>query len=389
MLAAEQLRHRKKRKPVNQKDIFLSMKATGSDDRFALHSPRADAIPESATHRHYALQPIFTARRKALGYEALYRAGWEDQFSGDMDRASLTMIDNWLLHGYEEITGGAFTFINCTRQTLLSGLLPLLPKWAVFEVLETVDPDPEVLRACGLLKRMGYRISLDDFDDPTRMTAFLELADFIKIDFRLSNRQQRIRLATGLKPYGATLIAEKIETEEEFRTARWEGFELFQGFYFSERALLAVSKDTLTAADLEQVEAYLGQPGFAIHKCADWLLERPGVGCRLLRRANWLYSPRRPVNSAWEALKLVGKEEFRKIVNLAGATLIPELSNLSLQQTLPDVCDDDTGAGGAKTQSVDGTAKPKRCGRDGQGGNILTMGSIRARAQSMRPGRRR
>ncbi len=370
---------------MNQKDSYLSLKATGSEDRFGSDSPAMAASIESQTHRHFALQPIFTARRKALGYEMLYRAGWEDEFRGDLNHATRAMIDNWLLFGYEDFTGSRFTFLNCTRETLLSGLLPLLPKWAVFEILETVEPDPEVLRACRSLKRLGYRISLDDFDDPARMTPFLNLADFIKIDFRLSNRLQRVHLANGLKPYGATLIAEKIETEEEFRTARWEGFELFQGFYFAERGLFSMCKDALTLEDLEPIRESLRQPGFALLKYSDWLNEHPGIGCRILRRANWLTPSRLPVNSTWEALKLIGKDEFRKIVGLAALTLSPELSKLSLAQALPDIFDDDFRPGSGCTRLPDGESQPKRRGRDGQGGKILTMSSIRTRAEALRP----
>lgn len=369
---------------MNQKDAYLSLKATGSEDRFRLDASLPGSDAESGSHRYFALQPIVTARRKTIGFEALYRTGWENECRGDLNQASRTMIDNWLLYGYEDLTNNRFTFLNCTRDTLLSGLLPLLPKWAVFEILETVEPDEEVLRTCRQLKRMGYRISLDDFEDTARMRAFLGLADFIKIDFRLSNREQRIRLATGLKRYGALLIAEKIETREEFQTARWEGFELFQGFYFLENASFAMKKDVLNAMDFEPVLASLEQPGFAINKYMNWLDEHPGVACRLLRRANWLTAAHSPVNSTWEALKLIGKDEFRKIVELAASTLAAEQSETPPARAHSDhPGGDGNSSGGAQTP--DGDQKPKRCGRDADGGKILTMSSIRMGTGALRP----
>ena len=368
---------------VNRKETYFSLQATGSDNRIVPGNASA-AGSASETHRHFVLQPIVTSQRKAIGFEALYRSGWEDEFHAEMNHATRTMIDNWLLYGYEGVTDGLFTFVNCTREALIGDLLPLLPKSAVFEILETVEPDREVLKACRLLKQMGYRLSLDDFDDPKRMAPFLELADFIKIDFRQSNRTERIHLAAGLTRYGALLIAEKIETEEEFRIACWEGFELFQGFYFSERATFAMSKDSLTVGDLEPIREHLLRPGFAIHAFAEWMESHPGVACRVLRRANWLAPPQSPVNSVVDALKLIGKEEFRRVVGLVVMTSSPELSGLPASLTLKELsATEETGNHGGQRAASDG--KTGQRDRDGQTGKILTMSATRLDPSTMRP----
>ena len=135
--------------------------------------------------RYFAFQPILAPNRRVFAYEALFRAGWENHFSGDSNMATRVMIDNWLLYGFEDLTEACPTFLNCTRETLMSGFLTLLPKWAVFEILESVEPDEEVLKICRSLKNLGYRISMDDFQASDKMTPLLELADYIKIDFRL------------------------------------------------------------------------------------------------------------------------------------------------------------------------------------------------------------
>ena len=287
-----------------------------------------EAPPAAESHRYFAFQPILTLRKRVIGYEALFRAGWEDVFSGHSNTATLIMIDNWLLYGFEDLTGNSPTFLNCTREALVSGLLTMLPRWAVFEILETVEPDEEVLKACRNLKALGYRISLDDFESPDKMDGFLELADFIKIDFRLSNFQERARLVKLLKGTGATLIAEKIETEDEFRMAAWEGFELFQGYYFRERASFAMSKDVLNAENCMRILETLKEPGFAIGKLAEYTDLEPGLSCRLLRRVNWITAPHSPVNSIRDALRLIGKAEFRQLVRLALLAGVQDWNNL-------------------------------------------------------------
>ena len=271
----------------------------------------------AGNHRHYALEPILNASRKVVGREALYRSGWEDRFDGDPDSATRIMIDNWLLYGFKDASTRTLTFLNCTRDALLSGWLTLLPKWAVLEVLETVEPDREVVKACRQLKKLGYLISLDDFESTEKMEELVELADFIKIDFRNTTIDERSRLLRKLRESKAKLIAEKVETEAEFLMAKWEGFQLFQGYYFREKASFAMTRDAFHEENCLRLLETLGQPGFAIGKLADLVCLDPGIGCRLLRMANWTSEESKPVNSLRDALKLVGKSEFRKVVLLA------------------------------------------------------------------------
>jgi c-di-GMP-related signal transduction protein len=164
---------------------------------------------------------------------------------------------------------------------------------------------------------LGYLISLDDFESTDNMEELVELADFIKIDFRNTTIDERSRLLRKLRGSNARLIAEKVETEAEFLMAKWEGFQLFQGFYFREKASFAMTRDAFDEANCLRLLEMLGQPGFAIGKLADLICLDPGIGCRLLRKANWMAAEGGPVNSIRDALKLVGKREFRKVVLLA------------------------------------------------------------------------
>jgi c-di-GMP-related signal transduction protein len=190
----------------------------------------APAASEAASHRFVALQPIFDRRRKVFAYEALSRSKWENRFSGDPDTATQTMIDDWLLHGLDELTVGARTFINCTFAALTGGSLTLLPTRTVLELLETVEPSPEVVSACRKMKALGYQIALDDFQLAKKMDVLLPLADYVKVDFRLTDSGQRSAIVRRVKGLATIPVAEKIETEEEFDAAVAEGFRLFQGY---------------------------------------------------------------------------------------------------------------------------------------------------------------
>jgi EAL and modified HD-GYP domain-containing signal transduction protein len=190
----------------------------------------APAASEAASHRFVALQPIFDRRRKVFAYEALSRSKWENRFTGDPDTATQTMIDDWLLHGLDELTVGARTFINCTFAALTGGSLTLLPTRTVLELLETVEPSPEVVSACRKMKALGYQIALDDFQLAKKMDVLLPLADYVKVDFRLTDSGQRSAIVRRVKGLATIPVAEKIETGEDFDAAVAEGFRLFQGY---------------------------------------------------------------------------------------------------------------------------------------------------------------
>jgi c-di-GMP-related signal transduction protein len=191
----------------------------------------APAAADGDDHFFLALQPIVNRQRKIFGYEALSRSGWDNRFSGNSEAATRTMIDNLVHRGVDELTNGSRTFLNCTRESLVGGSLAGLPRSTVLELLETITPDVQVLKACRRLKDLGYQIALDDFQFSENMVGLIELADYVKVDFHISGDEQRRRLFRRLRNQAITFIAEKVETQEQFETAIDEGFQLFQGYY--------------------------------------------------------------------------------------------------------------------------------------------------------------
>ncbi|HEX5269644.1 MAG TPA: EAL domain-containing protein, partial [Gemmataceae bacterium] len=182
-----------------------------------------------------ARQPILDGSRQLYGYELLFRSGNIGHAThSDGDEASLHVIGNALsVFGLDTLTAGKMAFVNFTRDLLLGDHARLLPPGrTVVEVLETVEPQPDVLEACRGLKRAGYLIALDDYVGDPAGEPFVGLADVVKVDFRASTPDQRRALAGRLIPRGIKLLAEKVETWEEQREAAALGYRYFQGYFF-------------------------------------------------------------------------------------------------------------------------------------------------------------
>jgi c-di-GMP-related signal transduction protein len=287
--------------------------------------------------RFLARQPILDCNGRVYGYELLFRNGPLNAFSGDYEFASRTMADNTILFGLEELTGGHLAFFNCTEDFLLSDLPYLLPaESTVLEVLETVEPSPKLIDACRTLRARGYRLALDDFVWQPDYSPLVELADFIKIDFLLSKQEDRKKLQSQLPRNRATMLAEKIETEEERKQARREGFMLFQGYYFCRPQMMEMR--TIPANTLHHFEMLqlLMKSPLNLDKICPLVEGDVSLAYRVLRLVNSAayYIPRE-VRSIRTALVLLGDDIFRRLATLAitselGMGTSPEIVRMAL-----------------------------------------------------------
>lgn len=306
------------------------------------HERSAD-LSQSTPARNFARQPILDCKKRVFGYEFLYRPGTENRFCisspAVSESATRQMVDNSVLYDFESLAGRGKAFLNCTRDSLTSGLVTLLPaRSTVLEILEDIEPDNEVLEACRRLRALGYQFSLDDFVPRPGLEKFLPCADYIKIDFRLSGASQRADIRRYLKGCDARLIAEKVEEQEEFDTAVEEGFDLFQGYFFCRPDLLTRNHIPSNSLSYIQILAAVSKPSFEWRSVEKLVRRETSLCYRLLRLVNSAnFALRHEISSIERALILAGEDHFRKLVTVAiaaesGRGHSPELVRQTLQR---------------------------------------------------------
>ena len=155
-----------------------------------------------------------------FGYELLFRRSAEVRACDVEPNLACMQVVVDAMHsiGLETLTTGKHAFLNVTREFLLSGAVTLLPKErVVVELLEQIEADSEVIEACTALKQAGYALALDDFTNSARVAPLLPLANYIKIDvLEVNTREERERVIDAAAPYRLCLVAEKVETPEQF-----------------------------------------------------------------------------------------------------------------------------------------------------------------------------
>ncbi|MGD1022842.1 MAG: HDOD domain-containing protein [Candidatus Sulfotelmatobacter sp.] len=272
--------------------------------------------------RYVARQPIFDREEKVFGYELLFRDDMENAFhGGDPDVASRSTLDSSLLVGLDVLCDGHRAFLNCTRDTLIGGLVMLLPSHStVVEILETVPVDTEVMNACQRLKEAGYLIALDDFvsDDPREPLA--EMADILKVDLKLTTLEQRAALVKKHGPWRCRMLAEKVENHAEFVAARDQGFVYFQGYFLRRPEMMTTHHVPANRINYMRMLQAVSRPELDVPELDNLIKTEASICYRLLRYMNSArFGFRNEIHSVRHALAILGDREVRRWVRLIAA----------------------------------------------------------------------
>ena len=277
--------------------------------------------------KYLARQPILNRARELFAYELLFRGSLQNSCDGlNLELASTSVLDTSFLIGFDKITAGHPMFINCPRDFLLRDYISLFPpKSVVVEILETVKPDQEVIEACRRLKQAGYSIALDDFVDSPDWAPLVALADIMKVDFRLTDHSEQQALVSRYAGKKIRMLAEKVETQEEFAAAMYMGYSLFQGYFFCRPEMM--QHRTLPSFKLAYLELLRAAtaPEFDVRDLALKIKHEPSLTFRLLRYLNSAaFGLRSEIHSVAHALSMLGDRELRKWIAVVSVGVLAD-----------------------------------------------------------------
>lgn len=275
----------------------------------------------SSAQLYVGRQPIFTPDRKVFGYEMLFRNSNANAAEIDNpEQATATVLRNTFVEfGLDQLVGDKFVFVNVSRKFLLEWQDMLFPTpRIVIEVLKDVQADEEVLASLESFRRRGYAIALDDVDGSYDRVELLKIADIIKVDLRLHESADDLAATVRrLRGYPGRLLAEKVETQEEFERCRDLGFDLFQGYFFSVPAVLSSRSLPENKATVLRLLSKLYEPDVGPADIDEVLRTDPHLSFKLLRCVNSAYFGLSvQVKSIQHAVVYLGINTIRNWVNL-------------------------------------------------------------------------
>lgn len=266
-------------------------------------------------------QPILNRKKELYGYELLFRAAGHHQTAQfeSQAQASASVISSALSDfGLQDILGDKFGFLNITSHVLHSEMLELLPvEQAVLEILESIELNETVRQRCNELKRLGFKIALDDHIYDPEHSSFYKVVDIIKVDIMETDPQELPRIAASLRKFPVQLLAEKVETVEEFDRCVEYGFELFQGYFFERPIVLNQRRIDPSGMAMMKLLQQLSE-NWDINEIEDTFRENPGLTFNLLKLVNSvMIGTREKIRNLRHAIMILGVNHLRRWVQLA------------------------------------------------------------------------
>jgi len=279
-------------------------------------------------YSYVARQPILNSDQQVVAYELLFRDGESNSFPNiDPNQATSNILtNNHLTLGVEAVTGDLPAYINFHADTLLKRFPSFLdPKKIVIEILEDVEVNSKLITAVESLKSKGYKLALDDHDFDPKWEALFPYIDIIKVDVLTHSVIQMSKFIRKVSRLDVTLLAEKVETAEQFAQLKLLGFTHFQGYFFAKPEMLKQRKITTAKQNILDLIAQASKKEMSIDVIGKIFSSDPGLTYKLLRFINSpTYGNSQEITSLKHALIYIGELEVKKFIALLALSDLSE-----------------------------------------------------------------
>lgn len=199
---------------------------------------------------YLAKQKIFDHKGELFAYELLFRDHefGIKQFPTNLQATSHVLLNTLTNISTNELLGdNGMAFINLDEHALTSGIVDLLdPKRFILEILETADLNEKVIAKIKQYYIRGFKIAIDDFDCSIEMikkfNPILKYIHIIKMDVMIAHEENLRNVITKLKQSKIKVLAEKVESAEEYNLYVKMGFDYFQGYHLHKPEVVEIDR---------------------------------------------------------------------------------------------------------------------------------------------------
>jgi len=268
-----------------------------------------------------ARQPILDVNKNLYAYELLFRDSINNVFPEiDGDEATSKMIEASKFNmGISDFTSNKLAFINFTLETLSQGYPEMLTnEEVVVEILETVKPGKKLLSLCQDLHSKGYIIALDDYEHQSVWAYFYPFIKIIKIDIQKTNIDEIKQIIESIKEHPhIDLLAEKVETYQEYDQALQLGFKYFQGFFFAKPEMIKTKSLSPSQLAMAELLYETSKPELDLNSITGVFERDISLSYKLLRYANSaIFRRRNEISTIKQALVILGSSELKRFMGL-------------------------------------------------------------------------
>jgi EAL and modified HD-GYP domain-containing signal transduction protein len=213
----------------------------------------------------------------------------------------------------------------------------LEPHEVVVEILETIKPGKQLLAFCKDLHKKGYILALDDYEHQSVWAHFYPYIKIIKIDIQLSGLDEIREVLKATKDYPhIKMLAEKVETYEEYDQMFQLGFDYFQGYFFAQPEMIKTKNLSPSQMAMAELLYETSKTELDLNSITHVFERDVSLSYKLLRYANSaIFKRRNEISTIKQALVILGSGELKRFIGLMFAiTANPnkpsELINLAM-----------------------------------------------------------
>jgi EAL and modified HD-GYP domain-containing signal transduction protein len=264
-------------------------------------------------------QPIFNRKLKLDAYEILARSDATNVSTVEGDEATSQVIINSLIEiGLDKIIGSHPAFFKLTRTFLLDQDLSIFPSSStVFSIPNEIEVDEPVLEAVRRLKAAGYRIALDNFIFRDELVPLIKEADIVKVDTSRLDEEGIKKHVALVHKIGAKVLAQKVETPQQFNVYQDLGINYFQGYFFAKPSVVSSKRVPANKMTVLQLLAKVNDPNVKMDELSDLVQQDVSLSVKVLKYIN---SPMnglsREIESIKQALVLLGVDMIKYWVSI-------------------------------------------------------------------------
>ncbi len=255
-------------------------------------------------------QAIFDRQTRVCAYELLFRGDRVGRAApvDDTFATASVIVNAFVEFDVARLIGPHRAFINVDHDFLRDGRpVPLPSDRVVLEILETTVVDDEVIAAVRNLRDAGFGIALDDFAFSPDWDPLLDLAHLVKVDVRAQPLETLPARLEALRHRPVQLLAEKVETRDEYEALRDLGFHYFQGFFLERPEVLEGRRTPVAQMQAMRLLSELMKENPRLDAIEQLIAQDVTLSHKLLRSVNSaMFALPYRVRSLREAVRLVG-----------------------------------------------------------------------------------
>lgn len=263
-------------------------------------------------------QKIFDRNKRVYAYELLFEDSNHEtiEFSSNVKEVAQLIMSSITSPELDKLLGrNTLAFVSVDGNTLLKGILDVLDKDRfILNILGDIDLTDKVLSKIIQYKKRGFIFSIDHFDSSiemiTKFSRLFNYIDIIRMDVVLSEPENLEKILAKFKGSRIKLIAENIETQEDYKKYLNMEFDYFQGYYLDKPETMEIigSKEAAQFTILQLIKIIKGDD--STEKLEFFMKQNPDLSYKLVEFFNKSIKLNVKIESLIQVITLMGRDKL-------------------------------------------------------------------------------